>query len=246
MEQEINQLEQDRNKKSIFVSILKFIGFMVVALAPMLIVGTLIGMQSEFSTLTNSILGVLYIVLSIFIIIFLWKKYKKYSKEKIQKIGLRDIGFALLFFLIARVIAIVGTLLITMIYGSEMTANDEALMALTGPSADSFVFFSVLFILSISIIVPITEELTFRGIGTNLLFKKQSFWLPLIITSTIFGLLHTPTDIISFLLYGFLGVVFFLAYYRRKNILDAILVHILNNSLAGIVFLLELLGLVSL
>lgn len=235
MTQKNDNAVQRRGTGQILLNILKFVGFVLLASVPVQMVFILISMQNEFSTMVNSVLGIICLILIILIIMYLWNRYYKYSKEKAQKIGLRDIGFAFLFFLIARVIAIVGTSLITLIYGEDMTANDEALMSID--HSNIFVLYFILFVLSIGILVPITEELTYRGISTNLLFKKSSFWLPLIITSSIFGLLHTPTNIISFLLYGFIGVVFFLSYYRRKNILDSMLVHIFNN-LMGAIFLL--------
>lgn len=245
MEQEIGQMKQKGNIKQNIINIFKFIGFMILALVPIQVLVVLISLQNQFSTMVNTVLGVILFLLTITIVIFLWKKYTKYSRDKVQKIGLRDIGFALLFFLIGRAVAIVGTLLITWIHGDEMTANDEAIFSITDGSGDLFVLYLILFVLCISILVPIVEELTYRGIGTNLLFHKNRFWLPLIITSSIFSLLHTPTNLISFLMYGGLGVTFFLAYYRRKNILDAMLVHILNNSPAAFVIALEYMGLLS-
>ena len=221
---------------TIVLSILKFIGFMVLALVPMQMVMMLLGIQDYFSTIVNSILGLICFILIVFIIIFLWNRYYTYSKEKVEKIGLRDLGYAILFFVIARVIAVGGTFLISLLYGEEMTANDEALMSLIDYS-NTFVLYFILFVLSLGILVPIAEELVYRGIGTNLLLKNRTFWLPLIITSIIFGLMHTPTNVISFLLYSSIGVVFFLAYYRRKNIVDSILVHILNNGLSAIFLL---------
>ncbi|HLR51809.1 MAG TPA: type II CAAX endopeptidase family protein [Candidatus Avamphibacillus sp.] len=242
MEQEIENAEQKKNIKQVSFNILKLIGFMILALVPLQILVILISFQNQFSTMVNSVLGIVYFILTIIIIMFLWKRYIRYSKENVQKIGLRDFGFAFLFFLIARVIAVVGTLSITWIHGEETSANDEALMSITENSGEFFAFYFVLFILSLSILIPIAEELTYRGIGTNLFFRKKSFWLPLLVTSTVFGLVHTPTNIISFLLYGFMGVVFFLAYYRRKNILDSMLVHIFNNGLAAIVLALDFIG----
>lgn len=241
MEQKNSNAEPERNIKQILFNVLKFIGFMILATVPLQILIILIVLQSQLSTMVNSVLGIIYFMLTIIIIIFLWKKYFKYSKEKVKKIGLRDFGFAFLYFLIVRIIAVVGTLLITWIHREEMTANDEALMSITDNLGD-FTFYFVLFVLTLSILVPIAEELAYRGIGTNLLFSRKSFWLPLIITSSVFGLMHVPTNITSFLIYGFMGVVFFLSYYRRKNILDVMLVHILNNSLPAIVMVLAFLG----
>lgn len=216
----------------VLLNAMKYVGFLVLALVPIRIVPILMRMQDQFSIVVNSILGVTGLAVIISILMFLWNRYYKYSKEKIQKIEWRDIGFALLFFLITRVIAVVGTLLLALIYGDEMSANDEVILSIGDNNTFTLYFF--LFVFSLGILVPIVEELVYRGIGTNLLFKKQTFWLPLIVTSSIFGLIHIPENIVSFLVYGFMGVVYFLSYYRRKNILDSMLVHILNNGVIAI------------
>lgn len=233
MEEKQEYTVPKRSVGKIIFNIIKFVGFMALALLPMQMVVILIEMQDELSTGINSILGIICFLLIITVILFLWNRYFTYAKEEVQKIGWRDLRFALLFFLIARVIAIVGTLLLTWLYGEEMTANDEALNSITD-DASAFALYFMLFVLAMGILVPIAEELTYRGIGTHLLFKKHAFWLPLIITSIIFGLMHTPTNIIAFFLYGLIGVVCYLAYYRRKNILDSMLVHILNNGVSAV------------
>src|SRR5699024_11892600 len=99
--------------------------FIILALYYFKILIIIISFQNQFSTMVNSVLGIVYFILTIIIIMFLWKIYIRYSKENVQKIGLRDFGFAFLFFLIARVIAVVGTLSITWIHGEETSANDE-------------------------------------------------------------------------------------------------------------------------
>lgn len=236
MTEENEQAVQNRTGGQVFLDIIKFIGFVLLSLVPVQMIITLMLFADHFSTTTNIILGIICFILIILIIMYLWNRHFKYSKEKLQKIRLRDLGFAFLFFFITRVIAVVGTLLITWLYGEEMTANDEAIMELTDHS-NTFALYFILFVLALGILGPIAEELAYRGIGTHLLFKKGAFWLPLIITSSIFGLMHTPTNIISFLLYGLMGVIFFLAYHRRKNILDSILVHMFNNGISAIVLL---------
>ena len=74
------------------------------------------------------------------------------------------------------------------------------------------------------------EELVFRGLFSSYFFKENQKWLKLIISSAVFALLHAIHPI-ELPLYFLLGAVFYLAYARCGNIVDAILVHILNNSL---------------
>src|SRR5699024_4449350 len=113
---------------------------------------------------------------------------------------------------------------------------DEILMSIANPEG-TFAPYYILFLLAVGMLVPIIEELAFRGIGTQLLFKTHTYWLPLIVTSTIFGFMHTPTTVISFILYGSIGVVFFIAFQRRKNIISSMFVHILHNGI-GVALLL--------
>lgn len=83
-------------------------------------------------------------------------------------------GFVLLFLVLARVLFESGTLLITLIHGEETTANDEYIMDLI-VNNNMFILYYILLVVSLIILLPIMEELVFRGIATNLLFKKKLF-----------------------------------------------------------------------
>ena len=77
--------------------------------------------------------GLAYIVFVVLVIYFLWKAHKKYEPVEVasQKMTAKDFGIALLFFLAARVVAIVGTLINQALSGQQTTANDAALQGLT-------------------------------------------------------------------------------------------------------------------
>ena len=85
-----------------------------------------------------------------------------------------------------------------------------------------------------AIIVPISEELAFRGYIqpylqirlNNSLFSTSSKYLALIITSILFGILHS--DVYPAIL---AGLFFGLSYIRRNKLVDAITSHIITNSL---------------
>lgn len=223
---------QPRGAWKIVFDIIKFIGFIILASLPIIVLTSLMNYQDVLSNSLNYALGIGYIVFVLALIWFLWNRYRTYAKEMIQSIKGRDIGFVILFYFLGRIIAIGGTALMQAIYGEEATANDQIINSMTDKS--TFALYLIGFVLSIGILVPIIEELTYRGIAVNLLFKKGRFWAPLIVTSLIFGSLHASTDIISFSIYVLMGVVFFLAYNRRKNIMDSILLHILNNIFGAI------------
>jgi len=226
------EVSQPRGAGKILFDIIKFVGFIVLASLPIIVLTTLMGYQDDLPNSMNYLLGIAYLVFVLALMWFLWNRYHTYAKDNIKSIKGRDVGFVLLFYFIGRIVAIGGTALIQAIYGEEATANDQIINAMTDKS--TFPLYLIGFVLSMGILIPIIEELTYRGIAVNLLFKKGRFWAPLIVTSLIFGSLHASTDIISFFIYVLMGAVFFLAYHRRRNIVDSILVHVLNNIFGAI------------
>ncbi len=85
-----------------------------------------------------------------------------------------------------------------------------------------------------SLIVPIFEELLFRGVFLSWLCKRFTVRLSLIIMALCFGFFH-GIDFIGATMFGFLCG---LLYVKFKNIWAPILVHLLNNTLACLSFLL--------
>lgn len=75
---------------------------------------------------------------------------------------------------------------------------------------------------------PVLEEVTMRGILMGRLLKRRPF-LGLVLSSLIFGILHGPTDLGSWIYYGGMGLVFAYLYYRTKQLEVVILLHICNN-----------------
>src|SRR5699024_669290 len=116
---------QPRGAGKIIFDIIKFIGFIILATLPMILLTSLMNFQDVLSNSINKRLGIGYIVVVLALIWFLWNRYKTYAKEKIKSIQWRDICFVLLFYFLVRVIEIGGTALMQSIYGQEATANDQ-------------------------------------------------------------------------------------------------------------------------
>lgn len=90
---------------------------------------------------------------------------------------------------------------------------------------------NVVGILSISLVVPILEEVLFRGaIQGRLMRQYRSPWVAIIIASLIFGIIHFNP--IQTVYATFLGIVFGWIYYRTRSLLPVILGHVFNNSFA--------------
>lgn len=84
------------------------------------------------------------------------------------------------------------------------------------------------------LIVPLAEELAFRGYLLNLLSKKagtndQSIafaWMPMLLSSLLFGALHS-----QWLAGTLAGIAFAYARYQRGRLWDAIVAHAVTNGL---------------
>jgi membrane protease YdiL (CAAX protease family) len=80
--------------------------------------------------------------------------------------------------------------------------------------------------LSIAVITPLKEEFLFRGLIHRFLEKRYHFWIGLVISSVIFGLLHFDFPVVAIVM----GVIFASLYRLTGSLLPSILLHILWNS----------------
>jgi membrane protease YdiL (CAAX protease family) len=129
---------------------------------------------------------------------------------------------------IARLVAILGTILLNN-QGIDSTAlNDAAINNLfTGENP-------LLIILILGISAPIMEEIVFRA-GIIGYFLKDWPILGIALSSISFGLVHGPTDIISFFMYALIGLVLSIAYFKTSRLEVSILIHFFNNLIPAIV-----------
>ncbi|TLX76208.1 CPBP family intramembrane metalloprotease [Labilibacter sediminis] len=84
--------------------------------------------------------------------------------------------------------------------------------------------------ITLVIAAPVLEEMVFRGIILDGLLKKHSPFKSIFISSLLFGLVHlNPWQFLAGLLIGFLlGWI----YYKTKNLVLPILIHLVNNGFA--------------
>ena len=96
--------------------------------------------------------------------------------------------------------------------------------------SDPNLFSGIAGILHSCIIVPIVEEIGFRGIFLAGLLKSRCRpWLAILITAIVFALFHMSlVKIIS--TFGF-GIIIGWLYWRTGSIIPGIVIHIVNNSL---------------
>lgn len=170
-------------------------------------------------------------LLEVGIIYLAWRFYQKFKMSDSDAwFRFRDIAAMFLYWIVLRLIVLGLSLLMIHFYGNDTTANDAALQGLLSDSQNIFAI--VTFAIITVFVAPVCEEIIFRAGISKVFFKPEQFYLPLFVSSAIFALIHGPKNILSFLMYFSLGVGLFLAYRRRNNIKDAILLHFLNNGVA--------------
>ena len=94
---------------------------------------------------------------------------------------------------------------------------------------------SLSFIVSVTVLGPIQEELIFRGLLQGAVFDNS--WLGLVLTSSLFSFMHGPYDVPSFFYYLLGGLLLGFAYKKSQNLWVSTLVHMSYNSLPLLYYL---------
>ncbi|MGQ7327763.1 lysostaphin resistance A-like protein [Streptococcus suis] len=160
----------------------------------------------------------------------LWKGEQKWGMGA-------NVGFVALAFIVMFGLKIIGGQLIMLEEGyGQTTANQEIINNSGLPTLVLFLF-AVFF-------APVLEELFFRGILMGKVFGKDSI-VGLLLSSFLFGLIHNPTNIGSWVVYGGMGLVLGLAYRISGKYTNALILHSLNNLIGFLLMLLmQSLGLI--
>lgn len=124
-------------------------------------------------------------------------------------------------FIVVILLNLIGSLLINM-SGGDTTANQATLNSLFGYMP------MIVAVPLVAFCAPVMEEIVFRAS----IIRKVFAGMPLVgcfFSVLIFGLLHSPTDIGSAIIYFGMGIVLTNVYYRTKNIYVSISLHALIN-----------------
>lgn len=220
------------------LGILKLLGLIVLVMAINGIPMLFLARGQDLPVYIEILLVLAYLVLMFFAIRTLWRRYQTHVSDDVKSLPFSwgDFGKALLFFLAARIVAVVGTYLNILLTGQSTTSNDNALQSLGKIMSVDHIFFALLYVMTVAVIAPIIEELVFRGFATIFFFEKDQKIVAALITSIIFALPHI-SKWTEFPLYFAMGLVLYAAFARRGNLKDSIVVHILNNTPAALVML---------
>jgi len=210
--------------------------YLVVGMGLFLVIGVAIGSTlTEVSILTTSIAYLVNIVVFIGTVYLVGVRRGRLSWEEIGFRPPRLPGFwiriavlaALALIPIRVVLALVTQLLVG---GSLENLAEAPRMELLNPGGSLLLNFLVSFLLG-GILVPVAEELYFRGAIFTWFRRRYSLWIAVIGSTLLFALGHAdllPVVVTS----AVIGVVNALLYERSRSIWVPITVHVVNNSLA--------------
>lgn len=135
-----------------------------------------------------------------------------------------SLGFIALF-----IVKLIGGIILTL--EGKTTTNNQATIDQLFENSSLLIMF-----LFIVVIAPLTEEIIFRGLIPKL-FSKRFEGFGFAVGALLFGLLHGPSDIGSFVLYVGMGIVLAIVCYRFKHLEYSIWIHGLNNALGFVAIL---------
>lgn len=177
----------------------------------------------------NLLIAAALILLAVVVGLVLTSKIGLWKSE--QKWGmLKNIGFVILAFIVMLGLKIIGGQLIMLEEGYGQTTANQEVINNSGLPVLLLFLFAVLF-------APVLEELIFRGILMGKVFGKDSN-VGLLLSSFLFGLIHNPTNIGSWVVYGGMGLVLGLAYRISGKYTNALILHMVNNFLSVLLMLL--------
>lgn len=176
----------------------------------------------------ESLANIGYVLLQLVLLLLFIYKHKQ-MKQLLQPIfnfeALKKgstYGYLFLFFILNIVLS---SLILTYIFPEATKEQDTAL------NLEVLGQYKFLLVISIAILVPIFEELLFRGIILHFFQTRFSFWVAAIGSSFIFGIAHTYSVgvmVVTFILGMFMAILC----KKTNSIIPAILLHMMNNILA--------------
>ena len=132
-------------------------------------------------------------------------------------------------FVVLTIIKYIGGVVLLLENGIGANTENQAALEQLGMSP-------LLLIVLTAIAAPIVEETVMRGLILGRVFNNS--YLGVILSSLLFGLLHIPTNIGSWIIYGGMGLVLAVVYHKTQKLEYTIAIHFINNALGVLLMLL--------
>lgn len=163
----------------------------------------------------------------VLIILFMYRKEIINGIKELKKNFLENSLISMKCWLIGCIIMTISSILISHIT-KQNVSNNEQLVRSSITLAPFYMLFTC------SIVAPIFEEMVFRRSLRGFIKNK---WLFIILSGTLFGLLHvigsynSPLDFLYVIPYGSMGCCFAYLYATTGNISLPIIVHMIHNTI---------------
>ena len=125
-------------------------------------------------------------------------------------------------FVVLTIVKYIGGVVLLLENGIGANTENQAALEQLGMSP-------LLLIVLTAIAAPIVEETVMRGLILGRVFNNS--YLGVILSSLLFGLLHIPTNIGSWIIYGGMGLVLAVVYHKTQKLEYTIAIHFINNAL---------------
>lgn len=144
------------------------------------------------------------------------------------------LAIVFLFVRLAIVLAIVAVVVLVSPDFTDMVNSIETRAELLAPESSLLVTFAL--IILVSVVVPIVEEMVFRGVLYRWLRGRMTFWVASSVSALIFGLFHfQPLVVVAAALMGF---PLAWLYERTGSLWPCIVMHAVTNFFAqGVLYL---------
>lgn len=171
----------------------------------------------------KEILSLIAIILTS--IIFYFKYYKNEDIRTIANITIKKCNIKQIIHMI-----ITGILVTVLLYMVMLLLLKQGMVQNEGISLmDKSLSNMIIGVLIVGVIVPVFEEILFRGLVYGLFKYIFNNWLAIIIQGILFGIIHKNG--VQYVYTFLLGIVVAMIYSWSKNIMNCIVIHIIFNIL---------------
>jgi len=179
--------------------------------------------------------------LAVFAVMFVIAKLLSIKKEPLIKIKKLDPGQVIALVVIA--LGMLGFVTLYIIVADKIAAYLESLkdaMAEYRESVDRFsdtpqivvpAWDSILYVIALCFVVPVSEEMTFRGVVFGQLRREFGPWVSVLISAVLFGIMHGISVHIGYAIVC--GIIIAACYHLTDSIIAPILLHAIFNIIGS-------------
>lgn len=186
----------------------------------------------------SSFLGTV-LSLPLTLLVVYWRRILFFNRKQLTKkesfivrgLNQADWKFLVKYIPTSYILYLLGNGIIVSIFGEAEAVNQMAV-----ESMFNYIPLWQMFLM-IVIVAPIVEELLFRGLILFAGDRLETSWLRVIVSATLFGMIHNPTNMQSVYTYVGMGLVFAYAGKRTNSIEAPIIYHFINNLIGFLAIL---------